>query len=53
MKGLRSTNWLSQNSHGDVQYSIGNTVNYIVVSMYGVKRVLDLSGGNFVSYVYV
>ena len=24
--GLRSTNWQSQNSHGDVKYSIGNGI---------------------------
>ena len=26
VRGLRSTNWLLQNSHGDVQYSIRNGV---------------------------
>ena len=31
VKGLKSTNWLSQNSHGDVKYSIGNTVNNILI----------------------
>ena len=27
VKGLRSTNWLLQNSHWDVKYGIGNIVN--------------------------
>lgn len=39
VKRLRSTN---KNSHGDVKYSVGNIVNNIVISMYGVRRVLDL-----------
>ena len=26
VKGLRSINWLSENNHGDVQYSRGNRV---------------------------
>ena len=26
VNGLRSTNWLLQNSHGDVKYSIGNII---------------------------
>ena len=30
MKELRSTNRQLQNSHGDVKYSIGNTVNNIL-----------------------
>ena len=33
MKGLRSTNWLLQNSHGNVKYSIGDTVNNIVITV--------------------
>lgn len=41
VKRLRSTN---KNCHGDVKYSIGNTVNNIVISMYGVRRVLDPLG---------
>ena len=30
MKGLTSTNWLLQNSHGDVKYSTGNVVNNVL-----------------------
>ena len=33
-----------KNSRGGVTYSIGNIVNSIVISMYGVRWVLDLSG---------
>ena len=29
VKGLRSTNWLLENSYGDVKYSTGNVVNNI------------------------
>ena len=40
VKGLRSINWQLQNSHTDVKYSIGNIVNAILISMYGVRWVL-------------
>ena len=39
VKGMGSTNWLLQNSHGDVKYSIGNIVNNILIIMYGVRWV--------------
>ena len=42
MKGLRRTNLLVQNSHGDVKYSIGNTDNHILITMYGVIWAQDL-----------
>ena len=38
---------------GDVQYSLGIKVSSIVITMYGVRRVLELSGRNFVKYVIV
>ena len=28
-KGLRGTNWYSQHSHGNVEYSMGNTVSIV------------------------
>ena len=40
-KRLRSTNWQLQNIHRDVKYHIRNTVNNIVITMYGVRWVLD------------
>ena len=40
--GLRGTNWLLQNSHGNVEYSIGNIISSIAITMYGVRWVLDL-----------
>ena len=42
-KGLRSINWELQNSHRDVKYSMGNIVNNILITIYGVRRVQDLS----------
>ena len=33
------------NSHEDVKYSIGNTVNNIVITMSGAKWVLEVLGG--------
>ena len=33
VKELRSANWLLQNSHGDVKYSIGNIVNTILITI--------------------
>ena len=53
VKGLRSTNWQLQNSHEDVKYSIGDRVNSIVITMYGVKWVLVLWGDHFVSYINI
>ena len=38
-KGLRSTNWLLQNSYGVVKYSIGNIVNNILITVYFVRWV--------------
>ena len=31
VRGLRSTNWLLQNSHGDINYRIENTVNNLII----------------------
>ena len=42
VKGLRSTNWQLQTSHGDGKYSLRNTVNNITITMYGARLVLDL-----------
>ena len=44
MKELRSTNRQLQNSHGDVKYSIENSVDNILITLYGVRWVEDLSG---------
>ena len=52
MKRLRSTHWQSQNSYGDVKYSIGNIVTNIII-VYGARWVLDLSGGSLVNYINV
>ena len=46
VKGLRSTSWWLQNSHGDVNYSIGHIVSYIVITMRGARRVPEISGGS-------
>ena len=43
VKGLRNINWQLQNSHGDVKYSIGNTVNNVITKC-SVRWVRDLSG---------
>ena len=44
VKGLRSTDWLLQNSHRDVKYSIGNIVDNIALCMvsagYKIYRVV-------------
>lgn len=45
MKGL-STNWQLRNSHGDVKYTIGNTVSNTIIIMYGAGCILELSGGS-------
>ena len=45
VKGLRSTSWWLQNSHGDVNYSIGNIVSKVLEIKYG--------RGHFVKYMIV
>ena len=44
VEGLRSTNRWLQSSHGNVKYSLGNTVSNVAITVYGVRRVRDLSG---------
>ena len=44
VKGLRSTNWQLQNSHGDVKYSIGNIVNNVVITMNDVSGTRLMGG---------
>ena len=48
VKGLRSTDWQLQNSHGNVKYRIRNTVRSIVITMYGARGVLEIPGQHFV-----
>ena len=47
VKGLRTTNWQPQNSHGDVKYTLGNIVNNITITMYCARWVLKILGGLF------
>ena len=49
MKELKRANWQLQNSHRDVKYSIGNTVNNRI-TMYGARWVLEILGEHFVKY---
>ena len=42
-EGIKEYKLELQSSHGDVKYSIGNTVSNSVLSMCGVKGILDLS----------
>ena len=43
----------TMSSHGDVKYSIGNTVNNTVMTLYGVRWVLDLLGWSLCKYINV
>ena len=53
MKGLRSAGWRLQNSHRDVECSTGNTVNNVVITVYGAWWILDLLGDLSVSYITI
>lgn len=44
VKELTSTNWQLKNSHKNVKYNIGDIVSNLVITMYGVRWVLDLLG---------
>lgn len=37
--GIRITNWQLQNSHRDVKYGTGDTVDNVVITTYGVRWV--------------
>ena len=45
VKGLRST----RNSYGDVKFSPGNTVNYIVATVSGARWAFETTGGSLCS----
>ena len=44
VEGIKKYKLVVTNSHRDVKYSIRNTVNNILITMYGVRWILDLSG---------
>ena len=46
VKVLASTDRYLQNSQGDIRYNIGNTVKNIVLTVYGARWGLDISGGS-------
>ena len=49
----QSQAWELQNSYRDVKSSIGNTVNNIVITVYGVRWVLKISGEPFLKYMII
>ena len=54
VKGLKSKDWWLQNSHRDIKYSIGNIVNDIVITTYGIRWVLEIfRGDHLVKYMIV
>ena len=42
--GIKRYKWHLGNSHGDVKYSVEDIVSNFVITIYGVKWVLDLLG---------
>ena len=52
-KGLRSTSSWLQSAHRDVRYTVGNSVNNIVITMCGARWGLELLEGPTVNYVIV
>ena len=53
LKGLRSTDWQLQNSHKDIKYIIRTILNNTVITMYGARLVVEISGEQFVKYMTV
>ena len=47
VKGRRSTDWQSQNSHRDVKYSVVNLASNTVTTMHSAREILEKSGGIF------
>ena len=52
-KELKSAHWSLHNSNGGINYSTGNIVNSIVITMPDARWVLEISEGHFVKYVIV
>ena len=53
MKGLRSMYRQLQNSHRAINYSVWVVVSNIIISVYGVRCILDFGGDHFISYINV
>ena len=53
VKGLRSTYWWLQDSHRDVEYSIGNIIHNIIVTSLSVRWVQGLLGYHIVGFINV
>ena len=51
LKRIGVEDWWLQNSDGNVEHSTENTVNNIVITVYGARWVLDLSEDHFVNYI--
>ena len=47
---IKKYNLVSYKMHRDIKFGIGNTVNNIVKTMYGVRWVLNLLEDHFISY---
>lgn len=45
------TDWQLPNSHRDVKYSTGNTVNNIVITIFSARWVMEISGEHSVRYM--
>lgn len=50
VKGLRSTGWWLQSSHRNTERRIGNAVSNTVITTYGARGMLEISGEHFVKY---
>lgn len=50
VRKFKGTNWQLQNGHRVVKYSTGNTVNDILITVYGARWILEISGEQFVKY---
>ena len=53
VKGLRSTDWQLENSHGDVKVQRRNIVGNTVITTDGVRWVLEIPGGHAIKYVII
>ena len=51
VKGLRSTGWKLQNSHGDIKYGVGNIVSNIAITMRGPRGYWEYQGAHLIKYV--
>ena len=51
--GIKSTGWQLQNSHGNVKFSTGNTVDSNLTVTYSARGYMECRGDHFVTFMTI